>query len=268
MDIKNNTFVVTGGARGLGFAIASSLAEHGARLALIDLDEAELTRAHDALSPHPQGHSWHNANVADENSVMAAFDNIQNEHGALHGLVNNAGILRDGLLLKTDRENPQTVTQTLSLQQWQSVIDVNLTGVFLCGREAAKHMVQAGNPGVIINLSSVSRAGNMGQSNYAAAKAGVVALTVTWAKELARHNIRAAAIAPGVFDTDMVASMKPEALARMLKGVPLGRVGDVHEIAHTVRYLVENDFYTGRVLEIDGGIRLEGSVSIPLNQHP
>lgn len=256
MDIKNNTFVVTGGARGLGFAIASSLAEHGARVALIDLDEAELTTALDALSPHEQGHSWQCANVADEASVVDAFERIQTEHGAIHGLVNNAGILRDGLLLKTDRDNPQNVTQTLSLQQWQSVIDVNLTGVFLCGREAAKHMVQAGNPGIIINLSSVSRAGNMGQSNYAAAKAGVVALTVSWAKELARHNIRSAAIAPGVFDTDMVASMKPEALTRMLKGVPLGRVGDVHEIAHSVRYLVENDFFTGRVLEIDGGIRL------------
>jgi len=256
MDIKNNTFAVTGGARGLGFAIASSLAEHGARIALIDLDETELASAKEALSPHEQGHSSHSANVADEASVISAFDAIQAEHGAIHGLVNNAGILRDGLLLKTDRENPQTVTQTLSLQQWQSVIDVNLTGVFLCGREASKHMVQNGNPGVIVNISSVSRAGNMGQSNYAAAKAGVVALTVTWAKELARYNIRAAAIAPGVFDTDMVASMKPEALARMLKVVPLGRVGDVHEIAHTVRYLVENDFYTGRVLEIDGGIRL------------
>lgn len=256
MDIKNNTFVVTGGARGLGFAIASSLAEYGARVALIDLDETALKAAHNALSPHEKKHSWHCANVADEASVMTAFDAIQAEHGAIHGLINNAGILRDGLLLKTDRENPRTVTQTLSLQQWQSVIDVNLTGVFLCGREAAKHMVQAGHPGVIINLSSVSRAGNMGQSNYAAAKAGVVALTVTWAKELARFNIRSAAIAPGVFDTDMVASMKPEALARMLKGVPLARVGDVKEIAHSVRYLVQNDFYTGRVLEIDGGIRL------------
>ena len=256
MDIKNNTFVVTGGARGLGFAIADSLAENGARIALIDVDDTALENAHKALSPHAQGHSWHNANVADESNVIDAFNTIQAEHGAIHGLVNNAGILRDALLLKTERDNPQNVTQTLSLQQWQSVIDVNLTGVFLCGREASKHMVQAGHPGVIINLSSVSRAGNMGQSNYAAAKAGVVALTVTWAKELARYNIRSAAIAPGVFDTDMVASMKPEALARMLKGVPLGRVGAVNEIAHSVRYLIENDFYTGRVLEVDGGIRL------------
>jgi len=116
--------------------------------------------------------------------------------------------------------------------------------------------VQGAEGGVIINLSSISRAGNAGQSNYAAAKAGVAALTVTWAKELAKYNIRVAAIAPGVFGTDMVASMKPEALERMLKFVPMGRVGEVQEIAHTVNYLIENDFYTGRILEIDGGLRL------------
>ena len=256
MDIKNHTFVVTGAAQGLGFAIASSIADAGGRVALIDLNDEALEKAHNALTPHAKGHSWHNANVSDEASVVAAFESVKKSHGSIHALVNNAGILRDGMLVKTHRDNPTDLIDTLSLAQWQAVIDVNLTGVFLCGREAAKHMVQEGNGGVIINLSSVSRAGNMGQSNYAAAKAGVAALTVTWAKELAKHNIRVAAIAPGVFGTDMVASMKPEALERMLKFVPLGRVGEVQEIAHTVHYLVENDFFTGRVLEIDGGLRL------------
>jgi 3-oxoacyl-[acyl-carrier protein] reductase len=268
MDINNKTFVVTGAARGLGYGIAHMLAENGGRVALIDQDEEGLKKACEAL-PRPgdmkgdnkgdepgHPHSWHLANVADEASVVAAFNAIATAHNGIHGLVNNAGILRDGLLLKTDKEDPKQVVQTLSLSQWQAVIDVNLTGVFLCGREAAKHMVTAGNAGVIVNLSSVSRAGNMGQSNYAAAKAGVAALTVTWAKELASKNIRVAALAPGVFGTDMVASMKPEALERMLKFVPLGRLGEVSELAHSVRYLVENDFFTGRVLEIDGGIRL------------
>lgn len=264
MDINNKTFVVTGAARGLGYGIAHMLAENGGRVALIDQDEEGLKKACEALpqsiddngDEHKHQHSWHLANVADEASVVSAFNTIATTHNGIHGLVNNAGILRDGLLLKTDREDPKQVVQTLSLSQWQAVIDVNLTGVFLCGREAAKHMVTAGNAGVIVNLSSVSRAGNMGQSNYAAAKAGVAALTVTWAKELASKNIRVAALAPGVFGTDMVASMKPEALERMLKFVPLGRLGEVSELAHSVRYLVENDFFTGRVLEIDGGIRL------------
>jgi len=256
MDIKDRSFVVTGGARGLGFAIASSLAEQGARIALIDLDDDALSKAAAALPAHPGGHSWHRTNVANESEVVQAFNAIADKHPNLAGLINNAGILRDGLLVKTDREDPSTVTDSLSLSQWQQVIDVNLTGVFLCGREAAKHLIELKNEGVIINLSSVSRAGNMGQSNYAAAKAGVVALTTTWAKELARYRIRVAAIAPGVFGTDMVASMKPQALERMLQFVPLGRIGEVTEIAHTVSYLVENDFFTGRVLEIDGGLRL------------
>lgn len=255
MKVDNSVVVVTGGARGLGLAIASSLAEQGAVLALIDVDEAGLQSACDALT-NKERHSWHVTNVADEDAVVNTFAAIAEKHGRIDAVVNNAGILRDAMLVKTDREAPNTVTQKLSLQQWQSVIDVNLTGVFLCGREAATHMIESANPGVIINISSVSRAGNIGQSNYAAAKAGVVALTVTWAKELAKHKIRVAAIAPGVIGTDMVASMKPEALERMLKFVPVGRVGEAAEIAHTVQYLIENDFFTGRVLELDGGLRL------------
>ena len=136
------------------------------------------------------------------------------------------------------------------------MIDVNLTGVFLCGREAATHMIQSREGGVIINISSVSRAGNIGQTNYSAAKAGVAAMTVTWAKELARHNIRAGAIAPGFINTDMVASMKPEALEKTTSQIPLRRLGDPNEIAHTAKYIFENDYFTGRIIEIDAGTRM------------
>jgi 3-oxoacyl-[acyl-carrier protein] reductase len=175
------------------------------------------------------------------------------DFGALHGLVNNAGILRDGLLLKVkDGE----IVKKMSLAEWQAVIDVNLTGVFLCGREAATKMVELGCAGAIINISSVSRAGNMGQTNYSAAKAGVAAMSVTWAKELARYNIRSAAIAPGFIGTEMIASMKPEALAKMEAQIPLRRVGTPEEIAHTAAFIFENDYITGRVIETDGGIRL------------
>jgi 3-oxoacyl-[acyl-carrier protein] reductase len=128
--------------------------------------------------------------------------------------------------------------------------------VFLCAREAAATMIRLGNEGVILNISSVSRAGNMGQSNYSAAKAGVASMTVTWAKELARHGIRCMAIAPGFISTDMVASMKPEALEKMAKQIPLGRLGTPEEIAATATFIFENDYLTGRVIETDGGIRL------------
>ena len=161
--------------------------------------------------------------------------------------------MRDGLLLKVkDGE----IVKRMTVAEWQAVIDVNLTGVFLCGREAATKFVELGTEGVIINISSVSRAGNMGQTNYSAAKSGVATMAVTWAKELARYGIRTAAIAPGFVATDMVASMKPEALAKMEAQIPLGRMARPDEIAHTAAFIFENDYVSGRVFEIDGGIRL------------
>ena len=147
------------------------------------------------------------------------------------------------------------VTDRMSLSQWQMVIDVNLTGVFLCGREAATRMIQAKSEGVIINISSISRAGNFGQTNYSATKAGVAAMAVTWAKELARHNIRTGAIAPGFMATEMVASMKPEALEKMASGIPLKRLGEPAEIAQMAVAILENDYISGRVFEVDGGLR-------------
>ena len=212
MDLKNKVIAITGGAQGLGFAMAKGIAERGARLALIDVNAESLDLAALGLRESGAEVATFAANVADEASVITAFDSIVDQFGTLQGLVNNAGITRDGLMLKVkDGE----VTDRMSLAQWQMVIDVNLTGVFLCGREAATRMIQAKSEGVIINISSISRAGNFGQTNYSATKAGVAAMAVTWAKELARHNIRTGAIAPGFMATEMVASMKPEALEKM-----------------------------------------------------
>ena len=173
--------------------------------------------------------------------------------GAIHGLVNNAGILRDGLLVKA---KDGKIIDTLSYDKWQSVINVNLTGVFLCGREVAASMIEHHIQGVIINIASISRAGNFGQSNYAAAKAGVVALTTTWARELARYGIRSAAIAPGMIKTEMTEAMKPEARAKMTSGIPVRRMGNPEEIAETVSFIFGNDYFSGRVLELDGGLRI------------
>jgi 3-oxoacyl-[acyl-carrier protein] reductase len=128
--------------------------------------------------------------------------------------------------------------------------------VFLCGREAAERMIRFGTHGCIVNISSLSRAGNFGQSNYSAAKAGVAALTVVWAKELARHGIRVNAIAPGFIKTEMVASMRPEILEKMAAGIPVQRLGEPDEIAATLEFILTNDYVNGRVLEIDGGQRL------------
>ena len=253
MDIKGKTIVVTGGGQGLGRSMAVYLAGSGATLALIDLNEEKLAESAELCRKAGGAAHTYIANVAKEEEVTTAFDRIVDATGAVHGLINNAGILRDGLLLKVkDGE----IVKRMSLAEWQAVIDVNLTGVFLCGREAATRMIQKGNPGVIINISSVSRAGNMGQTNYSAAKAGVATMAVSWAKDLARYGIRAAAIAPGFIATDMVASMKPEAREKMAAQIPLHRLGSPEEIAHTARFIIENDYVTGRVFEVDGGIRL------------
>ena len=253
MNLSGKVIVVTGGAQGLGLCIAQALVNEGARLALVDLNQDKLDEAVATLEKSGGSARSYIANVADEGQVEALFRSIAADFGQLHGVVTNAGILRDGMLVKAkDGE----VTGKMSIAAWQSVIDVNLTGVFLCAREAASTMIELGCEGVILNISSVSRAGNMGQSNYSAAKAGVAALTVTWARELARHGIRCMGIAPGFISTDMVASMKPEALDKMTAQIPLRRLGTPEEIAATAVFIYENDYLTGRIIETDGGIRI------------
>ena len=253
MDIKEKTVVITGGAQGLGFAMATQMAEQGANLALIDMQEDVLVSAASQLSQLGVTVKIYVANVSAEAEVESVFTQIVHDFGSISVLINNAGILRDGLLLKAKEGK---IIDKMALSQFQSVIDVNLTGVFLCGREAAVKMVESGEGGVIINMSSVARAGNMGQTNYAAAKAGVVSMTTSWAKELGRFGIRVGAIAPGVIRTQMTDAMKPEAKERLVKMKPVGRLGEAQEIAHTAKYIIENDFFTRRVVEIDGGIRL------------
>jgi 3-oxoacyl-[acyl-carrier protein] reductase len=253
LQIKNRTFVVTGAAQGLGEAISVALAGQGAKLALLDINADRLDQTLDACKRAGSDCYAFTCDVADETSVRRCFASVEEHLGPIAGLVNNAGILRDGMLVKVrDGE----IVDRLSLEQWQQVIDINLTGVFLCGREAATSMIRNDAGGVIINISSISRAGNIGQSNYAAAKAGVAALTTTWARELARYKIRSAAIAPGVFETEMVASMKPEAHERITSAVPLQRTGSVDELVQAVQFIIENDYFSGRVLELDGGLRL------------
>jgi 3-oxoacyl-[acyl-carrier protein] reductase len=251
MDIKGNLFVITGGARGLGRAMAERIAAEGGRLALIDIEAAQLQATVAELSAQGAVVNGYTTDITDEQQLTATFGQIVTDAGAINGLINNAGILRDGFLVKA-REGK--VTGFMSLEQWQSVIDVNLTGVFLCGREAAMRMIDSGTRGLILNISSVVNSGNAGQSNYAAAKAGVASLTVTWARELNRQGIRVAGISPGVFETDMVASMKAEAHDRITAQIPLGRTGDVAELADAAAWIIGNDYFHGRMLQLDGGI--------------
>jgi 3-oxoacyl-[acyl-carrier protein] reductase len=253
MKIERSIIAITGAGGGLGAAMAARLARQGARLALIDFHPELLDELKSGLSLPAQDCLALQCDVSNEEQVDQAFARIAAHFGGFDVLVNNAGITRDALMLKFKDGQLQS---RMSLEAWNAVINVNLTGVFLCGRAAAEQMAKAGNGGLIINISSISRAGNMGQSNYSAAKAGVAALTVTWAKELIRYGIRANTISPGFIGTELVRSMKPEALAKMTAMIPAGRIGEPDEIAHTVQYLMENDFVNGRNIDIDGGMRL------------
>ncbi len=252
MIIKDNVFVVTGAARGLGFAIAKDLASFGGKLALIDMNQEGLDQAAATLGEYGVEIRTYVCNVAKEDEVVALFDNIQSDFGQIDGLINNAGITRDALLVK----HKDGVTKKMSLEKWQQVIDVNLTGVFLCGREAVAKMLEAGRPGVIVNISSVCRDGNIGQSNYSAAKAGVSALTATWGKELSRHGIRVGAIAPGFVNTEMVKSIPEPVLEKIKDLIPLRRLAEPQEIAHSVRYIIENEYFTTRTIAVGGGMQV------------
>lgn len=252
MKTEGARVLVTGGARGLGKRFAFDLIDAGARVGVCDMDGAGLVAARDEAIAAGRALWTAEADVTDEQSVEQLFARFVAEHGGIDVLVNNAGITRDALLVKVKDGQ----VQKMPLSHWQMVVNVNLTGVFLCGREAASYMVKQDTGGLIVSISSISRHGTPGQSNYTATKAGVAAMTVVWAKELARYKVRAAAIAPGYIATEMTKAIRPEILDKIVAQVPWGRLGDPGEISHALRFIIENDYVNGRVIEVDGGLRI------------
>jgi 3-oxoacyl-[acyl-carrier protein] reductase len=254
MKLTDVKAIITGAAGGLGGAFALELARAGARVVAGDTNAAGLRKLASDASDLPGQLSIAKLDITDEASVQEFVASAAERMEGLNTLINSAGIARDGLLLSTDGGE----IKTLPLAQWRKVLDVNLTGQFLMAREFAAHVVRSGadsgNRGaVIVNLSSIARAGNPGQSNYAASKAGLDACTRTWALELARHGIRVGGVAPGVTETGFLEGFSEEALARLRAGIPLGRLGHPEEIWRAVRFILENDFFTGRTVEVDGG---------------
>jgi 3-oxoacyl-[acyl-carrier protein] reductase len=243
------TAIVTGAARGIGAAIAERLAADGFAVAVVDLDESSCGATVDAVKSAGQAGLAVGADVSDEQSVNAAVERIAAELGPPVILVNNAGITRDNLLFK------------MSVADWDAVMGVHLRGTFLMTRAAQKYMVEA-TYGRIVNLSSISALGNRGQSNYAAAKAGIQGLTKTFAIELGRYGVTANAIAPGFIETDMTRATAErmrvdfdEAKREAAKQIPVGRVGQPADIAHLVSYLVSEGagFLSGQIIYIAGG---------------
>jgi 3-oxoacyl-[acyl-carrier protein] reductase len=253
MQLNGKLAVITGSGRGIGRAMALAFAQKGANIAALDLNAPDLEQTVQQCAAVGVRAASYVCNVASEDAIASTLDNVVSDFGRLDVMINNAGITKDALLVKVQDGK---VVNKMSLQQWQAVIDVNLTGVFLGAREASARMIALGNGGVIISTSSISRAGNIGQSNYSAAKAGVVAMTTVWGKELARYGIRTGAIAPGFTRTEILDAMKPEMVERMVAAVPLKRMAEPAEMAHAAIFIAENDYFSGRVIEIDGAQRI------------
>lgn len=252
MELKGARILVTGGARGLGRRFVLDLAAAGARVGACDREGTGLEELRQQAATSGVDVWISSADVTSEADVERLFSDFVATHGGIDAVVNNAGITRDALLVKFKDGQ----VERMSLQAWQQVIDVNLTGVFLCAREAATHMVRQGEGGVIVSISSISRGGNVGQTNYTATKAGVAAMTVTWAKELARHGIRVAAVAPGYVATEMTEAIREDIRERIIKQIPLGRMATMEEISHAVRFILENEYVSGRTIEVDGALRM------------
>ncbi len=246
MQTKDLKVIVTGGASGMGACFARRLHEAGARVAVGDVNEALMTEL-------PAGIVRRKLDVSRESDVVDFVAWAAKELGGLNGLVNNAGILRDGLLVKQDRETE--AIKRLTLDDWNAVIGVNLTGATLMVREVAANMIESGTrPGVIVNMSSISRHGNRGQSNYVAAKAALAANCVTWALELAPHGIRVCGIAPGMIETPMTRGMNQKARDAVVAKIPVGRIGAPDDIFAAVRFAIECDYFNARTIDVDGGL--------------
>ena len=240
-DIK--VALVTGSGRGLGKAIALKLASEGIDIVVNDMDARTAMETADEIRVLGRKVLVSGANIADAVQVEEMFEDISECFGRLDILVNNAGITRDSTFLK------------MTSEQWQQVLDINLTGVFNCTKPAAIMMKNAGS-GRIVNLSSIAaQNGNIGQANYAATKAAVIGMTKTLARELAVYNINVNAVAPGLIRTPMTDAIPDKVMARMLDSIPLKRIVKPEDIANLVRFLTSEDssYITGQVIGCNGG---------------
>lgn len=244
MELKDLRVVVTGAASGMGAHFARRFHALGAQVAAGDVNEALLAEL-------PEGIHRRKLDVSSEADCEAFVGWAADAMGGINGLVNNAGIIRDGLLVKKHRETGELTK--LPLEQLRSVLDVNLVGATLMARECAAKMIAAGERGVIVNISSIARHGSRGQTNYVAAKAALAANTVTWMRELSAFGIRVGAIAPGMIETPMTRGMNQKARDALVATIPVGRIGEPEDIFQAVRFVVECDFFTGRTIDVDGG---------------
>ena len=246
MELNALKIIVTGAGRGMGAYFATKLHAAGAQVAAADVDE-------DGLSQLPEGIHRRKLDVTDSGACNEFVAWASEQMGGLNGLINNAGIIRDGLLVKKHRETGEITT--LSDEDYRAVLDVNLNGSVFMTRAVVQSMVAAeSRPGIVINMSSVARHGNRGQTNYVATKAAVAMNAVSWAREFAKFGVRVVAIAPGMIETPMTKGMNQKARDALVARVPCGRIGEPEDIWRAVQFCVECDYFNGRTVDVDGGL--------------
>jgi 3-oxoacyl-[acyl-carrier protein] reductase len=248
MQLDQLKIIVTGAAQGMGAHFARRLAEAGAKVGAGDLNEALLSE----LPPQIHKRKLDVTSTKDRKDFVAW---AAEKMGGLNALVSNAGIIRDGLMVRKDKTTGAIVSM-MTDEAWDQVIAVNLTGASLMARDVAVKMAELGERGVIIGMSSVSRHGNRGQSNYVSAKAALAANTVTWARELAPFGIRAVAVAPGMIETPMTRGMNQKARDALVGAIPVGRIGEPEDIWLAVKFALECEYFNGRCLDVDGGLQM------------
>ncbi|HEY1554447.1 MAG TPA: SDR family oxidoreductase [Kofleriaceae bacterium] len=253
MQLSQLKIIVTGAAQGMGAHFARRLAEGGAQVAAGDVKEDGLAALVESTRGLPGKVHARKLDVASEADVGAFVDWAHGAMSGLNGLVNNAGILRDGLLVKKDKTTG--AVSKMTKDQWDAVIGVNLTGAtFMVRDTVAKMVATEQRPGVIVNMSSVARHGNRGQSNYVSAKAALAANTVTWAREFAPYGVRVGAVAPGMIETPMTQGMNQKARDALVAAIPVGRIGVPEDIWVAVKFVLECDYFNGRAIDVDGGL--------------
>jgi len=249
MNLENKNVIVTGGANGIGKSLVSKLVEKGATVGVFDIKEDDLKN----LNAEYSELFCRVCDVSDHDQVQNAVNEFFEKFSRIDALINNAAFIYNSPLISFGKEG----LKKHSLQMWDKVIATGLSSVFYMTMNVVEKMIQNRTKGVIINVSSVCAAGNAGQSAYSAAKAGVNALTKTWAKELSLLGIRVAGIAPGYSNTETTQnSLSEEFIKDLKKKVSSRRLGKPEEIADGILFLLENDFYNGKILELDGGLTI------------
>ncbi len=249
MRINEAKILVTGAGRGIGKFLALGLIEKAAKVFVID-NNKQLTD--DLIKSHPSLVVFE-GDITDASVVEKTILEIFEKHGGINVCINNAGIIHSeplvNLLSKTDKKH--------SIANWKKVIDLNLNAVFYISSNVVERMILKKEKGVIINISSISAQGNVGQSVYAATKAAVEALAKTWSKELGMFNIRAVSIAPGFFNTPSTKeSLNEHMLQKWQKAIPLGKLGELQELLSAVEFIIQNDYFNGKTLAVDGGLTI------------